>query len=77
MKNSNIYVIQREDGKYYTGKGSKTWRSDPSWKQEIHSASFYKECYLDRGLRQARYKTDQKLTIIRVEIIEKEGLGCE
>jgi hypothetical protein len=70
-----VYAIKRDDGKYYTGKGQKTWRSDPSWKLELNSASLYKPVYLNKALIKVGRlleKTKYLFKIVKVKIEEVE-----
>lgn len=71
----DLFVIKRNDGKYYTGKGQKTYKSNPSWKNEIHSASIYKKVYLEKALKRIEwdYKgSDYKFEVVKIEIVEVE-----
>lgn len=71
----DLFIIKRNDGKYYTGKGQKTYKSDPSWKNEIHSASIYKKVYLDRALNHIEWAyrdNDYKFEVIKIKIVEVE-----
>ena len=70
-----VYVIKRSDDKYYTGKGRKTWRGDPSWKDCLRSASLYNEVYLEKALDNVKFLLKDSLfaiKIVKVKIEEVE-----
>lgn len=68
-----VWAIKRNDGRYYTGKGEKTWRGDPSWKVELHSAGLYTEVYLKKAIDRAIFRirnTDYSIKPVKVKIEE-------
>jgi len=74
-KTMELFVIKRSDGKYYSGKGGKTFRGDPSWKNEIHSATIYKEVYLAKALSNVKCKlkdTDFSFEVVKIKIDEEK-----